>query len=172
MAISYPSVFTIFGFVATLSNAQANTMTAQGSIYAVEWHQSIDDRTLAYKYDIFCLQRPGFLVSIPFDAVTVYGDPATGHVEVTLYNMGMVDCPHGWDTHLMGNKRQGSGGSEWVATYGDGYLVRFTAMTASVIHDDKGIPAVQAVVHPSYCPEQDPLPCQIVMPLPFMDAVQ
>jgi hypothetical protein len=147
-----------------------SAQSLDGSIFAIEQHNRITDEILTYRYDIFCLERPGFRVKIPWDAVTVYGDPVAGHVEVTLYDMGMVECPHGWDTHLMGNTRQGSGGSEWVATYGDGYLVRFTAMTASVIHDDKGIPAVHAVVHPSYCTEQDPLPCQIVMPLSFMGA--
>jgi hypothetical protein len=86
-----------------------------GSIFAIEQYRSIDRSYLTERYDVFCLQRPGFMVEIPWDATFVYGDSSKGQTEVELIDMGMVECKHGWDMHAMGNVRQGSGGTEWVA---------------------------------------------------------
>ena len=74
-------------------------------------------------------------------------------------------CKHGWDLHAMGNVRQGSGGSEWVAVYNDEYLVRFTAMQASITYSDSGEPSIRALVHPLYCDEVQE-ECRIDMKLP------
>ena len=72
---------------------------------------------------------------------------------------------HGWDLHAMGNVRQGSGGSEWVAVYNDEFLVRFTAMQASITYSDDGEPSIRALVHPMYCDEVQE-ECRIDMKLP------
>mgnify|MGYP001590246454 FL=1 len=101
-------------------------------------YNTIERSYLTEPYDIFCLQRPGFMVEIPWDASQFYGDPSKGQVEVELINMGMIECKHGWDLHAMGNVRQGSGGTEWVAVYNDEFLVRFTAMQAEITFSDKG----------------------------------
>ena len=138
----------------------------EGSIFAIEQYRSIDRSYLTERYDIFCLQRPGFMVEIPWDATFVYGDSSKGQVEVELIDMGMIECKHGWDLHEMGNRRQGSGGTEWVAVYNDEFIVRFTAMQATVTYSQEGQPSLSALVHPIYCTDL-PTECQIDMKLPL-----
>ena len=138
----------------------------QGSIFAIEQYRSIERSYLTEPYDIFCLQRPGFMVEIPWDATQYYGDSSKGQVGVELINMGMIECKHGWDLHEMGNVRQGSGGSEWVAVYNDEFLVRFTAMQAEITYSDDGEPSIRALVHPIYCDEVQK-ECRISMKLPL-----
>lgn len=133
---------------------------------AVEWHDRIIGRELTYEYDIFCLQKPGFLVEIPVDAVSDFGDASNGQVPVRLYNMGMIDCPHGWDLHEMGNVWQGNGGSKWVAVYDGHYLIRFSALEASIKYSTDGRPVLHAVVHPLYCNNETDR-CEVEKPLPI-----
>ena len=123
----------------------------EGSIFAIEQYRSIERSYLTEPYDISCLQRPGFMVEIPWDATYVYGDVTKGQIEVELIDMGMIECQHGWDLHAMGNVRQGSGGTEWAVVYNDEYIVRFTAMQAEITYSDDGEPSIRAVVHPIYC---------------------
>ena len=136
-----------------------------GSIFAIERYNTIERSYLTERYDIFCLQRPGFMVEIPWDATQYYGDSSKGQVGVELINMGMIECQHGWDLHEMGNVRQGSGGTEWVAVYNDEFLVRFTAMRAEITYSDDGEPSIRALVHPIYCDEVQK-ECKISMKLP------
>ena len=102
---------------------------------------------------------------ITWDAIQVFGDPTKGQTVVELIDMGMIECPHGWDLHEMGNIKLGSGGSEWVATYDDEYLVRFIAMQATIVYLDDGDPTIRALVHPTYC-EGAQAECEIDMKLP------
>lgn len=136
-----------------------------GSIFAIERYNTIKRSYLTEPYDIFCLQRPGFMVEIPWDASQIYGDSSKGQVEVELINMGMIECRHGWDLHEMGNVRQGSGGTEWAAIYNDEFLVRFTAMQAEITYSDNGEPSIRALVHPLYC-DNIQEECSIFMKLP------
>lgn len=136
-----------------------------GSIFAIERYKTIERSYLTEPYDIFCLQRPGFMVEIPWDATQYYGDSSKGQVGVELINMGMIECQHGWDLHEMGNVRQGSGGTEWVAVYNDEFLVRFTAMRAEITYSDDGEPSIRALVHPIYCDEVQK-ECKISIKLP------
>jgi hypothetical protein len=106
------------------------------------------------------------MVEIPWDAIQIYGDSSKGQVEVELIDMGMIECQHGWDLHAMGNVRQGSGGSEWVAVYNDEFLVRFTAMQASITYSDDGEPSIRALVHPLYCDDVREK-CTLYMRLPL-----
>ena len=138
----------------------------EGSIFAIEQYRSIDRSYLTEPYDIFCLQRPGFMVEIPWDATSTYGDVTKGQIEVELIDMGMIECKHGWDLHAMGNVRQGSGGTEWVAVYNDEFLVRFTAMQAEITYSDDGEPSIRALVHPIYCDDVQEK-CRISMGLPL-----
>ena len=137
-----------------------------GSIFAIERYERVERSYLTERYDIFCLQRPGFMVEIPWDASQFYGHPSKGQVEVELIDMGMIECQHGWDLHAMGNVRQGSGGSEWVAVYNDEFLVRFSAMQASITYSDDGEPSIRALVHPLYCDDVQE-ECRISMKLPL-----
>ena len=138
----------------------------EGSIFAIERYRYIERSYLTEPYDIFCLQRPGFMVEIPWDATSAYGDVTKGQIEVELIDMGMIECKHGWDLHAMGNVRQGSGGTEWVAVYNNEFLVRFTAMQAEITYSDDGEPIIRALVHPTYC--DDFLEeCRIYMKLPL-----
>ena len=137
-----------------------------GSIFAIERYKTIKRSYLTERYDIFCLQRPGFMVEIPWDATQYYGNSSKGQVGVELINMGMIECKHGWDLHEMGNVRQGSGGSEWVAVYNDEYLVRFTAIQAEITYFDNGEPSIRALVHPMYCDDIQE-ECRISMKLPL-----
>ena len=139
-----------------------------GSIFAIERYRYIQRSYLTEPYDIFCLQRPGFMVELPWDATFVYGDATKGQIEVELTDMGMIECKHGWDLHEMGHVRQGSGGTEWTAVYNDEYLVRFTALSADIIYDENGHPSISAIVHPFYC-ENNTNKCQIDMRLPLSD---
>ena len=138
----------------------------EGSIFAIERYRSIDRSYLTEPYDIFCLQRPGFMVEIPWDATSAYGDVTKGQIEVELIDMGMIECKHGWDLHAMGNVRQGSGGTEWVAVYNNEFLVRFTAMQAEITYSDDGEPSIRALVHPLYCDDVQE-ECRISMGLPL-----
>ena len=137
-----------------------------GSIFAIERYSSLKRSYITEPYDIFCLQRPGFMVEIPWDASQFYGDPEMGQIEIELIDMGMIECKHGWDLHEMGNRRQGSGGTEWVAVYGDQYLVRFTAMEAKVVYSLDGVPSIKASVHLAYC-ENETAKCEINMKIPL-----
>jgi len=137
-----------------------------GSIFAIERYNRILASYLTEPYDIFCLQRPGFMVEMSQDATSIYGDPSKGQIKVELTDMGMIECKHGWDLHAMGNVRQGSGGTEWAAVYNDEYLVRFTAMSAEVMYAENGHPSISAIVHPIYCGNSRN-ECQIEMKLPM-----
>lgn len=105
------------------------------------------------------------MVEIPWDATEIYGAPEKGQVVVELINMGMIKCKHGWDLHEMGNIKQGSGGSEWVALYNDEFLVRFTAMQAEIIYSENGEPRIRATAHERYC-ESETSECMINFSLP------
>jgi hypothetical protein len=145
---------------------------------AVEWHDRIDGRELTYPFDIFCLQKPGFLVEISWEAISDFGDASQGQMPVVLYEMAMIECPHGWDLHEMGNvwvdygmwpgpgSWPGPGGHKWVAVYGDNYLVRFSAWRADIKYDDDGNPVLHAVVHPLYC-NNEADQCEVQKPLPM-----
>lgn len=151
--------------VVPISSIQAENLP--GSIFAVERYNTIKRSYITEPYDVFCLSRPGFTIEIPWDASEMYGDPQNGQVVVELINMGMIECKHGWDLHEMGNIRQGSGGTEWVAIYNDQYIVRFTAIDAKVIYPQKGFsPIILARVHPTYCNghQKD---CDMEMKLPL-----
>ena len=138
----------------------------EGSIFAIERYRYIERSYLTERYDIYCLQRPGFMVEMPWDATYVYGDVTKGQIEVELIDMDMIECKHGWDLHAMGHVRLGSGGTEWAAVYNDEFLVRFTAMQAKITYSDDGEPSIKALVHPMYC--EDSLgECQIEMKLPM-----
>ena len=67
----------------------------EGSIFAIERYRYIERSYLTERYDIFCLQRPGFMVEIPWDATYVYGDVTKEQIEVELIDMGMIECKHG-----------------------------------------------------------------------------
>ena len=136
-----------------------------GSIYAIERYNTIKRSYITEPYDVFCLSRPGFMVEIPWDATEIYGAPEKGQVVVELINMGMIECKHGWDLHEMGNIKQGSGGSEWVALYNDEFLVRFTAMQAEIIYSENGKPRIRAIAHERYC-ESETSECMINFSLP------
>lgn len=136
-----------------------------GSIFAIERYKMIKRSYLTEPYDIICLQRPGFMVEIPWEASQFYGDSSKGQVEVELINLGMIECQHGWDLHEMGNVRQGSGGTEWAVVYDDEFLVRFTAMQAEITYSDNGEPSIRALVHPMYCDDIQE-ECRISMKLP------
>ena len=138
----------------------------EGSIFAIERYRSIERSYITERYDIFCLQRPGFMVEVPWDAGEFYGDPSKGQIVVELIDMGWIECKHGWDLHEMGNVRLGSGGTEWVAVYNDEFLVRFTAMEATVTYSTEGQPSISALVHPIYCTDS-PTKCHIDMKLPL-----
>ena len=152
-----------FSLASMTASSEAGELS--GSIFAIERYKMIKRSYLTEPYDIFCLQRPGFMVEIPWDASQFYGDPSKGQVEVELINMGMIECKHGWDLHAMGNVRQGSGGTEWVAVYNDEFLVRFTAMQAEITYSDKGEPSIKAIVHQQYC-ESRTSECVIDFTLP------
>ena len=49
-----------------------------GSIFAIERYNTIKRSYLTEPYDIFCLQRPGFMVEIPWDASQYYGNSSKG----------------------------------------------------------------------------------------------
>ncbi|MDB2369809.1 hypothetical protein N9W92_07935 [Planktomarina temperata] len=147
----------------------ATTLKAEdfdGSIFAIEQYRSFERSYLTERYDIFCLQRPGFMVEIPWDASQFYGDFSKGQIEVELIDMGMIECKRGWDLHEMGNVLMGSGGTEWAAVYNDEFLVRFTAMQAEIVYTDNGEPSIRALVHPLYC-EDIQEECRISMKLPL-----
>lgn len=156
-------------WMAAMTMASCSTATLAdglpGSIFAIERYRSIERSYLTERYDIFCLQRPGFMVEIPWDATFFYGDASQGQTEVELINMGMIECKHGWDLHEMGNVRLGSGGTEWAAVYDDEFLVRFTAMQAEITYSDNGEPSIKALVHPMYC-DHVKEECRIYMKLP------
>ena len=153
--------------VASFMSAPVSLQAAdfEGSIFAIEQYRSFERSYITEPYDIFCLQRPGFMIEIPWDASQFYGDATKGQIEVELIDMGMIECKHGWDLHEMGNVRQGSGGSEWVAVYNDEYLVRFTAMQAEITYSDDGEPSIRALVHPLYCDDVQE-ECRISVKLP------
>ena len=150
--------------VATMSSIQAENLP--GSIYAIERYNTIKRSYITEPYDVFCLSRPGFMVEIPWDATEIYGAPENGQVVVELINMGMIECKHGWDLHEMGNIRQGSAGTEWVAIYNGSLLVRFTAISAKIVYTLDGRPQVKARVHDVYCKE-NVATCEILFNLPI-----
>ena len=156
--------FIFLVFVVPMSSIQAENLP--GSIFAVERYNTIKRSYITEPYDVFCLSRPGFTVEIPWDASEMYGDLQNGQVVVELINMGMIKCKHGWDLHEMGNIRQGSGGTEWVAVYNDEFLVRFTAMQADIIYSHDGAPSIRALVHTLYCDDIQE-ECRISIELPL-----
>ena len=145
------AIFMITSLFISLMPLAGNTGDFVGSIYAIERYKVPKPSYLTEGYDVFCLGKAGFKVEIPWDAIQAFGDPAKGQLPVELIDMGMIECPYGWDLHEMGNIKLGSGGSEWIATYNDEYLVRFTALKAEIIYSDDTAPTIRALVHPIYC---------------------
>lgn len=160
------AILMITSLFISLMPLAGNTGDFVGSIYAIERYKVPKPSYLTEGYDVFCLGKAGFKVEIPWDALQAFGDPAKGQLPVELIDMGMIECPHGWDLHEMGNIKLGSGGSEWIATYHDEYLVRFTALTAEIIYSDDGVPTIRALVHPTYCDNVQG-ECRINMKLPM-----
>ena len=95
----------------------------------------------------------GFKVEMPFDGVKYFYNQEG--LEVQLHNLGLLECPHGWDLHKMGHKYFTGHGSNWyVAVYKHNSVWRsvwFTASSAQVIFNPSMIPFLEAEVHPSYC---------------------
>ena len=160
------AIFMLISLFIGLMPLAGNADDFVGSIYAIERYKEPKPSYLTQSYDVFCLGNSGFKVKIPWDAIQVFGDSAKGQTVVELIDMGMIECPHGWDLHEMGNIKLGSGGREWVATYDDEYLVRFTAMQATITYSDNGEPSIRALVHPTYC-EGAQTECEIDMKLPM-----
>ena len=152
-----------FSLASMTASSEAGELS--GLIFAIERYNTIKRSYLTEPYDIFCLQRPGSMVEIPWDASQIYGDSSKGQVEVELINMGMIECQHGWNLHEMGTVRQGSGGTEWAAIYNDEFLVRFTARQAEIKYLDDGEPSISALAHPIYCDDVGE-ECRIYMKLP------
>lgn len=123
------------------------------------------------KYDVFCLERPGFQVEEPWDAEQTFN---RAEFKVQMYDMGLVDCPHGCDLHLMGNRpTTGVWTSDVAAVYRifpknskDYYVtVWFTGSDASV-HVDGKRTYIRAAVHHLYCDGNVGDECWIEMTLP------
>lgn len=153
------------------SAAQQNAMF-EGSIFRVEYSRLDPTDTLTEKYDVFCLERPGFKVEVPWDAVQTFNGAG---FTVQLHDMGMIECPHGWDLHLMGNSRTtGLWTSDIAAVYRvspenskDYYVtVWFTGLDASV-HVDGKRTFIRARVHHLYCDGNAGDECWIEMTLPY-----
>ena len=159
----------VFGSFLTIMPVVLFADRLPGSISAIERYNYVERSYITEPFDIFCLSRPGFMVEIPWDASSFYGDSSKGEVVVELINMGLIECKHGWDLHLMGNHFQGSSGSAWVAVYKDEYIVRFSALDASVFYLDNGEPIIKAKVHPLYC-EEITTNCRIEFALPMNDS--
>jgi hypothetical protein len=135
-------------------------------VSSVEWHQSVDESLLTQPFDIFCLERPGFRVKVPRDAVEHFGDASKGQVPVRVYNMSMVECPHGWDIHQMGHQFFAGGSSQWVVVYAEHYIVRVYGFGADIRYDDAGKPVL--IVHGRFnqC-QAGEYACDAAMPLPM-----
>lgn len=153
-------------------SAAQNAAMFEGSIYRVEYSRIDPTDTLTEKYDVFCLERPGFKVEVPWDAVQTFKG---ADFTVQLYDMGQVECPHGWDLHLMGNRHTtGVWTSDMAAVYRiftkdskDYYLtVWFTGLDASV-HVDGKRTYIRTRVHQVYCDDNAVNDCWIEMTLPY-----
>lgn len=155
----------------TSSNAQQPALF-EGSIYRIEYSLIDPTETLTEKYDVFCLERPGFKVEVPWDAVQTFKG---ADFTVELYDMGMIECPHGWDLHLMGNRRStGLWTSDMAAVYrvfpenSQGYYVTvwFSGLDASV-HVEGKRTYVRTRVHHLHCDGNAEDECWIEMTLPY-----
>ena len=153
------------------SAAQQNAMF-EGSIYRVEYSRIDPTDKLTEKYDVFCLERPGFKVEVPWDAVQTFNG---ADFKVELYDMGQIECPHGWDLHLMGNRRTtGLWTSDMAAVYRiypknskDYYVtVWFAGLDASV-HVDGKRTYIRTRAHQAYCDGNAGNDCWIEMTLPY-----
>lgn len=138
-----------------------------GSVSKIELSRSDPVSELYTKFDVFCLERPGFKVKMPFDGVKFFIN--SEGLEVQLHNLGMLECPNGWDLHKMGHKYFTGHGSNWyVAVYKLNSVWRsvwFTASAAEVSFEIDQMPYVMAEVHPSYC-EGNTDDCMIKIMLP------
>lgn len=160
----------LLSVIPTAFFAQENRVF-EGSIYRIEYSRSDPTDALTNKYDTFCLERPGFKVEVPWDAVEIFKGP---EFTVRLYDMGLVECPHGWDLHLMGNRSTtGLWTSDMAAVYrlfpkeGENYYVTvwFTGLNAS-IHVDGKRTYIRTRVHHAYCDGDVGDECWIEMDLP------
>lgn len=94
--------------------------------------------------------------------------------DVAVYDMAHLECPHGWDLHLMGNQyTTGLGSSKMAAVYKVypeererplWVTVWFRAGSASIITENNRS-YINAWVHPMYCEDKD-RDCWIRMELP------
>lgn len=154
--------------ISIFQQARAETSSYfTGTIDSIEY--SIEDpiEKLTWEFDLFCLERPGFRTELPWDSVLYYGD-------VAVYDMAYLECPHGWDLHLMGNQyTTGLGSSKMAAVYKVypeererplWLTVWFRAVSASIITANNRS-YINAWVHPMYCEDIDNN-CWILMELP------
>ncbi len=138
-----------------------------GTIDSIEYSTEDPIEKLTWEFDLFCLERPGFRTELPWDSVLYYGD-------VTVYDMAYLECPHGWDLHLMGNQYTTGLGSSKMAVVYKVYpeereqplwvTVWFRAGSASIITENNRS-YINAWVHPMYCEDKDN-DCWIRMELP------
>lgn len=154
-----------------ISSAAQDSDLFEGSIFRVEYSLLDPTDTLTEKYDVFCLERPGFKVEVPWDAVQTFNG---ADFTVQLHDMGMIECPHGWDLHLMGNSRTtGLWTSDIAAVYRvspetsrDYYVtVWFRGLDASV-HVEGKQTYIRTRVHHLYCDGNAGDECWIEMTLP------
>ena len=140
-----------------------------GTITSIVFMNADPRSGLTSRYDAFCLERPGFLVTLPWDAVQFFEE-----ANVEIYDMGMAECPHGWDMHLMGHRYfTGLGSSEMAAVYPleqqDGSSLWVTVWfwaTHAEAFVSEGKRYIRARVHNMYCADNSGDPCWIDMELP------
>ena len=122
-----------------------------GSMHSIEVFKNADIQDALRPYNKWRRENAMNDVFLPDNAIQKFGNPELGQQSVRLIDMYYLECPGSTNPWEMGHRKLGSGGSEMVLLYGAMFLVRFSAMNASIVFSENGNPIVKADVHPIYC---------------------
>jgi len=133
-----------------------------GSMHSIEVLNKADINDALRPYNTWCRKNALTDVFLPDVAIKKFGSPELGQQSVRLIDMYYLECPGSTNPWEMGHIKQGSGGSEMVLLYGEMFLVRFSAMNATIVFSQNGNPIIKADVHPIYCLD-NVLDCKVEM---------
>jgi hypothetical protein len=133
-----------------------------GSMHSIEVYKNVEIKDALIPYNNWCRENALNDVFLPDIAIQKFGSPELGQRSVRLIDMYYLECPGSINPWEMGHRKQGSGGSEMVLLYEKMFLVRFSAMNATIVFSENGNPTIKADVHPSYCSDAV-LDCKVEM---------
>ena len=136
-------------FLGSAAHAKDLQITHFDVPYSVSKHYSVSDQDIFELFDDKCRSATGHETTIDKGKALENVD---GFIEaVKVYDLAYLRC-EGWANEWeLGAVSMGRGGSEWIVTVGEQWIVRVRAMSLSVMATNRIELTISAIVHPIYC---------------------